>query len=135
MIRKRSQIYGEHPEFWSCTEGKSLHVDSVVNAARLVATGEAEAFHICVSGVTAAGVTLPMLGIFVWQDTIELDYRMGADWGPAQVVGFFELLWDCCDCDSKATVVPADCEGPPFPDRFMDAWNYFKAQKQQRTKG
>jgi hypothetical protein len=122
MLRQRSRLATESPEFWSRTLEASLPVDSVPNAAALVAAGQADAFHHCIAGVVAAGVELPVLGVFVWPDRIELDYRMGREWGPTQVAGFFELLWDCCALDSAAGVVPAETEGPPYPDRFARAW-------------
>jgi hypothetical protein len=127
MLRGRSRLCGDRPEFWSRTKEASVLVDSVPNAAGLVAAGEAEAFHHCVEGVVAGGVELPVLGIFVWADIVELDYRMGREWGPARVAGFFELLGDCCALDSGAVVVPADFEGPPYPDRFLGAWSLYRA--------
>jgi hypothetical protein len=75
------------------------------------------------------GVELPVLGVFVWGDSIELDYRMGNEWGPRQVSGFFELLRDCCALDSDAEVVPEKGEGPPYPDRFMSAWLAYKHRR------
>jgi hypothetical protein len=118
MLRQRSRLVGNPPEFWSRTQEASVLVDSVPNAAALVAAGEAEAFHHCIAGVVAGGVELPVLGVFVWPNVIELDYRMGREWGPAQVAGFFELLRDCCTLDLAASVVPADREGPPHPQGF-----------------
>ena len=99
MLRQRSRMASDSPEFWSREQEASLPVDSVPNAAVLVAAGQADPFHHCISGVVAAGVELPALGVFVWPDAIELDYRMGREWGPAQVAGFFELLRDCCTAD------------------------------------
>lgn len=127
MLRRRSRLQGGPPqagppEFWSRVEEASFPVDSVPNAATLVAAGQAEAFHILITGVVAGGVELPDLGVFVWTDSIELDYRMGREWGPSQVAGFFELLMDCCALDPGATVVPAENEGPPYPERFVRAW-------------
>jgi hypothetical protein len=122
MLRRRSRMATDAPEFRSRTQEASLPVDSVPNAAELVAAGQAEPFHHCIAGVVAAGVELPVLGVFVWQDAVELDYRMGRKWGPAQVAGFFELLRDCCALDPGAVVVPAESEGPPYPDRFLQAW-------------
>jgi hypothetical protein len=122
MLRSRSHIKGDAPEFWSTIEEISKPVDSVPNAAALVAFGQAEAFHIVVCGIIANGVSLPLIGIFVWPDTIELDYRMGNDWGSSQVVGFFELLQDCGRLATDAVVKPAECEGPPNPDRFLRTW-------------
>ena len=125
MLRQRSRMATDSPEFWSRTQEASLPVDSVPNAATLVAGKLADAFHHCIAGVVAANVELPVLGVFVWPDAVELDYRMGPEWGPAQVVGFFELLRDCCTLDPGAVVVPANSEGPPYPDRFAQAWDSF----------
>jgi hypothetical protein len=125
MLRRRSRLAGELPVFWSRTEEASLLVDSVSNAATLVASGQAEAFHHCIAGVIAAGVELPILGVFVWRDIVELDYRMGTEWRPPQVVGFFELLRDCCAIDAGAVVAPAEFEGPPNPERFAQAWAHY----------
>ncbi len=97
-------------------------VDSVPDAAKLVAEEDAEPFHHCIEGIVAAGVVLPVLGVFVWQDCVELDYRMGQEWGLAQIAGFFELLRDCCELDPAATVAPAEWEGPPQPDCFLRTW-------------
>ncbi|MBX7105944.1 MAG: hypothetical protein K1X57_17815 [Gemmataceae bacterium] len=94
MLRRRSRLVGDPPEFWSRTHEGSVPVDSVPDAAGLVAAGEAEAFHLCIGGVVAGGVELPVLGVFVWPGCVELDYRMGREWGPAQVAGFFALLRD-----------------------------------------
>jgi len=126
MLRRRSRLSGDPPEFWSRSKEASVLVDSVPDAAGLVAAGEAEAFHHCIDRVVAGGVELPVLGVFVWPDIVELDYRMGQEWGPAQVTGFFELLRDCCALDPGAVVVPAESEGPPYPDRFLEAWSLFK---------
>lgn len=122
MLRGRSRLTPESVsvEFWSRVREESLSIDSVPNAAALVATGEAEVFHICIEGLVS-GVELPILGVFVWPDGVALDYRMGREWGPARVVGFFELLLDCCELDRNAVVRPADY-GPPYAEEFSRAW-------------
>lgn len=129
MLRRRSHLTGDPPEFWSVLQEASIPVDSVPDAARLVAAGEAQTFHHCIEGIMAGGVELPVLGVGVWPDDIELDYRMGPEWGLAQIAGFFELLWDCCAPDPGAIVVPAENEGPPYPDRFLRAWSAYISQR------
>jgi hypothetical protein len=130
MLRRRSRLEGEPPySFWSLTEQADLPVDSVPNAAALVAGGQAEPFHLCISGVIAGGVELPTLGVFVWPDTVELDYRMGDEWNSSRVAGLFELLRDCCDLDDGATVTPAKSEGPPYPDRFASGWGSYASSR------
>jgi hypothetical protein len=129
MLRSRSKLVGEPPVFWSRSEKQSLPIDSVPNAAALVASEQSEAFHHTISGVIAAGVELPVLGVFVFTDTVELDYRMGKEWGLHQIAGFFELLRDCCAIAPSAVVVPAKFEGPPYPDRFASVWaSYNKSE-------
>lgn len=125
MLRQRSHLVTESAEFWSESEQASVPVDSVPNAAALVVTGQAAPFHHCIGGVMAGGVVLPVLGVFVFADTIELDYRMGPEWGPEEIAGFFELLRECCAVAPGAVVVPASSEGPPYPERFARAWTSY----------
>jgi len=122
MLRRGSRMATDSPEYSGLTREASLPVDSVPNAAALVAARQSEPFHHCVAGVVAGGVELPVLGVLVLPDAVELDYRMGGEWGPAEVAGFFELLRNCCALDPSAVVVPAETEGPPFPDQFRQAW-------------
>lgn len=126
MLRERSKLVGNGPAtFWSRTEGRSMHVDSVADPAELVAKGESEAFHICLGGIHVAGEELPVLGLFVWPDSIELDYRMGPAWTSRKIACFFALLRECSELAPRARVRPAACEGPPFPDRFSYAWRVY----------
>ena len=67
-------------------------VDSVPNAAALVAAGDAEPFHFILVSPQVGGVTLPDLGVFVFRDEIALDYQMGPAWGPSEVTAFLGLL-------------------------------------------
>ncbi len=128
MLRSRSTLEGNTPEFWSRMDHATIHVDAVPDAALLVTGGQAEAFHHCIRDIRAGDVELPTLGVFVYKDAIELDYRMGSDWGPAQVCGLFALLKECCALDAGALVKPAENEGPPNPVLFAEAWaSYFRA--------
>lgn len=123
LLRRRSHLVGDHsPEFWSKVQNASIAIESVDDPAALVASGLAEGFHFCVGGLSIAGTTLPVLGIFVLPDTIEIDYRMGPAWGPTEVEGFFKLLSDCAALAPTAVVRPAEFEGPPYSERFTKAW-------------
>jgi hypothetical protein len=133
MLRDRSQLAGEYAEFWICEQQASVPVDSVPNAAALVAAGKAETFHHCICGLMSGGVELPTLGVFVFPTSIELDYRMGPEWNSAKVAGFFELLRDCCALEPTAVVVPASSEGPPDPRQFSEVWNrYVEAARNEK---
>jgi hypothetical protein len=127
MLRKRSKLAGNEPFlFYHRIQNDSVSIDSVPDAAALVVEEQADAFHFCIEGVIAAGVELPILGIFVFPDGIEIDYRMGSVWGPDQIAGFFELLKDCCALDPSAVVEPAKFDGPPYPEIFARAWASYK---------
>ena len=65
MLRRRSRLSGNPPEFCSRIRDETVSADSVPNPA----------------GLVAGGVELPVLGVFVWQDCVEWDYRMGREWG------------------------------------------------------
>ncbi len=126
MLRKRSRpVEGAPAEFWFRKQEKSELVDSVPDATALVTAGVADSFHHCVAGIVAGGVELPVLGIFVDPDAVELDYRMGPEWNPATVRGFFELLRDCCAIALDAKIKPAEVEGPLYPERFVEAWSTY----------
>ena len=129
MLRQRSVMVTPNAEFWSETKQTSEPVDSVANPALLVAQGGAAPFHHCVGGIQVGDVVLPDLGLFVFKDMIELDYRMGADWGQEQVSALFQLLFEICEMAPQAVVPPAESEGPPFPDRFSTAWGEYRREK------
>ena len=60
--------------------------------ATLVASGEIEPFHVVLRGVLGSDFPIPDLGIFVSTDSLTLDYRMGPDWGQAEIGSLIELL-------------------------------------------
>ena len=91
-LRPHSKIVSDDLYFWSKTAQKDLRVDSVENAARLVVSGEADAFRTVVPGLSYNGAVVPNLGIFVFDDSIEPDYRPGPEWGPAGLEALFACL-------------------------------------------
>ncbi|MCC5085434.1 hypothetical protein [Xanthomonas campestris] len=60
--------------------------------AVLVASGAAEAFHVVLGGIAGTDCPIPDLGVFVFTDSLALDYRMGSDWGPPEIQSWLELL-------------------------------------------
>ena len=80
--------------FWDRRGDREASVDSVPNAAALVVSGDAEAFHLVLQDPRVGAVALPPLGVFVSPEEIALDYRMGPEWGPAEVSALVDLLCD-----------------------------------------
>jgi hypothetical protein len=88
-LRQNSEIVSVGSYFWSIPEEKEVPVDTVENAASLVTKGEAQCFHIVIAGLLFEGATIPDLGVFVSQNSIVLDYRMGECWGSAELEALF----------------------------------------------
>ncbi len=91
FIRARSAVSPD-ALFWHTGLERDQRVADYPDAARLVARGVAEPFHVLAPGLEFAGAVIPDLGVFVWPDEVTLDYRMGPEWGPPQLVALFELL-------------------------------------------
>ena len=62
------------------------------NDANLVVSGEIDPFHLVLAGIRMKEAVLPELGVFVSLDSLTLDYRMGNEWGDAEVQGLVVLL-------------------------------------------
>lgn len=126
LIRDESRLVSKHSYFWDTNLKLERHLDDVKNAAELVTENGAEPFHFNVENLTSNGVTLPCLGVHVFQDSIAIDYRMGKSWNLQKVYAFFSWLKEIVELAGGASVVPASSEGPPCPDVFIKAWMEFE---------
>jgi hypothetical protein len=108
--------------FWHIADKQDVAVESVPNAAELVVTGEAESFHVVLCGITVEGTVIPDLGVFVFPASIYIDYRMGQEWGPSQLVAFFNLLAQLQAIDEQAVItLPEECT-EETRKRFIEAF-------------
>ncbi len=124
-IRSNSTVESLDPVFWDNRNDRNRPIDSVPNAAALVAAGDAAPFHVAVSNLIVDRVAIPTLGVFVFQDMISLDYRMGSEWQAEQVFAFFTLIRKLVRFSQAGSVHPETNEGPPHPDAFAISWAYF----------
>ncbi len=133
-LRERSRLWNNDAVFWDVKRKCEVPVDSVENAASLVAQKIAEPFHICLTELTVKDVTLPDLGVFILPDSIELDYRMGAEWSRDRVAALFLLLCQLANMALSAAIEPSWPEGPSDPDVFRRVWTTLHAEfaKQSR---
>lgn len=98
---------------------------NVDDPASRVLSGTADSFHCCFSGISHGGVEIPVLGLFVFRDSVEIDYRMGVKWTPSNVDALFRLFAQLKSLAPEAEVRSAENEGPPYPDEFMIAFNRY----------
>lgn len=128
LRRRAARVVSEKAYFWSKTHDEARPLDSVSNAAALVVSGEAEAFHVVFCGIQSGGVAIPDLGVFVFPDQLTLDYRMGLAWGPIQLAAFFRLLGELASLDPDASISLEEGVLPDMAARFQNAWLRWSAE-------
>lgn len=111
--------------FWHRTLDREERLDLWPNAAFLVAIEEAEPFHVLASGLTFDGVTIPDLGVFIFQEEVALDYRMGKEWDEAHVLALFELLRRLATLDPHAQVRLERGILPEVEKAFLEEWSAY----------
>lgn len=112
--------------FWHIARDEDVLVDAVPNAAELVVSGEAASFHVCLRGIAFDGAVIPELGVFVFADSICLDYRMGPEWGPAQLRSLFELLNQLQSIDKDSVVSLPEEFNSEVRNQFATAFAEFQ---------
>ena len=86
-------LESETAYYWSKSKQSEIPISFGDNPADLVPANEAEPFHVVFGEITSPlGNNVPSLGLFVFQEMISLDYRMGQGWDENAVIGLFEIL-------------------------------------------
>ncbi len=127
-----SEYVNERAYFWSKSKNEELQLESVPNAAALVVAGDASPFHVVLAGVQSQGATIPDLGVFVFQNQLALDYRMGSCWTPTVLEAFFRLLLELCDLDEKSSLSLEDGVVGNVTARFQQAWHRYVTENAGR---
>ena len=122
---RSGEITDKTATFWDNRSEQDVNLSEAIDPAGLVTCGAACPFHCCFSGLRWNQIELPILGLFVFQESVEIDYRMGSDWLPDMVDAFFSLLAYLISIAPEATVGSAEQEGLPFPERFDEALNLY----------
>lgn len=135
FIRARSTIVTEALSFWSEIAKRETPLDVVPNVAELVVSGQAVPCHFVVRGLSFHDTVIPDLGVFIFQQQIALDYRMGPEWGPRQLLALFELLRSLLTLDMHATVTLPDAVVPALQRKFQRAFARYRqqAEREQAT--
>jgi len=134
-IRATSQFATSKPCLWHFGQQRSIPLDEVSDAARLVAAGNADPFGFAVKGIHIGEVELPTLGIEVFQSSIGINYSLRDHWTAHIVYAFFSMLLRLLRLTQKA-YLSLDTMGPPLdPERFLEAWNIFRSEEEKDTDG
>jgi hypothetical protein len=111
--------------FWDNKMNADRPICSVENAAKMVVEGKASCFHALMRGIEINGTAIPDLGVFVYEDNMSLDYRMGPKWGPRELAALFQLLGRIKKLAPDIKVrhwdeEPGDMQGP-----FQKTWQEY----------
>lgn len=127
LLRVGSTVVPPDASIWCLDPEGGKQVLDVDDPAGLVVTGVAEPFHHCLERVTVDDVVLPTLGVFVFPDSIEVDYRPGRDWDAPKVKALFQLLLSIKRAAPDANLSLEDEVAAPASNLFRKAWDAFLA--------
>lgn len=135
-VRSKCGVYSDActPMFWDRVDEQDVPVTSVDDPASLVVNGQAESFRHGLSEVSSSGVVVPPLTIAVWPNSIEFDYRMGSEWGPAQLDALFDFLWSLQQLAPTAIITHSFEGCSERSTSFTDAWSRYKREKVPHNK-
>jgi hypothetical protein len=120
-LRTGAEVYPPGVTVWSIESESDLPLEGLENPAAMVTAGKVQCFHHCLDGITIDGVSVPMLGVFVFPDWIELDYRPGPAWREREVMAFFTILRSINQIAPCAIIAPAHTHGELWTSRFREA--------------
>ena len=128
-LRMKSRCEFGEQTFWDRELSQHRPLGEVPAAAELVIHGRADSFHHCLHAIEAGGVELPPLGVFVFEDQIELDYDPNDSWGWNEVAGLLELLLEIAEIAPGARFSLDDEVTRDDTERFATAWVAFRRMR------
>jgi len=124
------KISSEKAYYWSVKEEIEIPITFNDNPSIKVVSGEAEPFHLCFDGITSAsGKRVPELGLFVFEDWLSLDYRMGPEWNFEALQGLFEILYSLHQNSKSMKIVHRANINDDDGTIFKSAWEAYKSSK------
>lgn len=121
FVSKSGYCVTESPTVWDDQAQQDVPLLSVCDPCKWVHDGRTDSFHCCFGGISIDGTVIPTLGIFVFKDAVEIDFRMGKDWNPENVEAFFKLLARLKSLAPESRIRSAQSEG------LMDEASFLKA--------
>jgi hypothetical protein len=111
---------------------QDLSLSEVADPVGLVILGRVTTFHCCFARLSWNDVELPTLGLFVFPDGVDIDYRMGSGWTPDCVDAFFGLISHFISLAPDAVVASGHLPALPFPERFDEALDHYAPNRKRR---
>jgi hypothetical protein len=109
--------------FWDNELNQARSIDSVENPATLITEYRASPFHIVISSITLDEITIPDLGVFIFQESISMDYRKGTLWTPDKLYALLELLCQIKNLAPEVNISLQESESEEKCRRFQTVLN------------
>lgn len=121
FVSENGHCVSESPTVWDNEEQVDVPLMSLSDPCGWLQDGRVDSFHCCFGGILIGGTVIPDLGIFVFKDAVQIDFRMGNDWNPANVGAFFKLLACLKSLAPESKIKSAATEGLMDEASFMTA--------------
>lgn len=121
FLRNVGTFDPQGPTLYDKARQQDVLISELDDPVGMVLDETADPFHCCFQEILFEGVRIPDLGLFVFRDTAQIDYRMGTDWNRENVNAFFRLLAALKRMTPEATVDSAAPEGVIYPATFLQA--------------
>ena len=121
QFRSRGSFAGAEPTVWDKPGEIERPLRSLEDPCELLFEGRIEPFHCCFDGIEFDQTQLPRLGLFVFRDSIEIDYRMGPERNARTTDSFLRFIAHLKALAPEAVVKSAEGEGVPDEDAFFSA--------------
>jgi hypothetical protein len=126
-ISSSARCVTESPTAWDNEKQVDAPLMSIADPCEWVRRGRVDSFHCCFGGLSIEGIEIPVLGIFVYKDGIEIDFRMGSDWTPIKIDAMFRLLAHLQTLAPESTIKSAETEGLVDENSFLEALRLYTA--------
>lgn len=126
-LRRLAGCFNDNTNYWSLPEQRDMQVQSHDKVEDILAVAGAKYFHVVISDVySPSGIGIPPLGISVFEDWISLDYRMGGDWNPDVLHGFFEIICALQNLTMAPEISHEENQNDPTGRRLVQALSDFQ---------
>ena len=127
-IRNHSTSFSsKNNYYWSTQKNKEILINFPDNPAEKVTEYIAEPFHVCFTNIKShSGNQVPDLGVFVFQDSLSIDYKMGSEWNMKALIGFFELLYKLDGLSNSTQLTLKSNVNDPDGELFNKVWMQYK---------
>ncbi len=121
FIRANGHCVSDSPTVWDTLKQSDIPLMPLDDPCEWLQEGRIDSFHCCFGGISVDGIVIPDLGIFVFKDAVQIDFRMGKEWSAINVDAFFRMLAYLKSIAPESKIKSAESEGLVDEESFLTA--------------